>query len=286
MCRGNRAGDAGNPPQTLDSCNLTPELYKTALDVLSKSRVTHQVHPRQWPLAQVAISSAPHMRCPCVCWLAGPAAAMQPTACPAAACAHACQRQSSRAIGGALPLRLRSCVQEMTVCLGSKDHPPLTLVDLPGLIPNTADTASMDVERMVKDMLQASLHPTPAAPCCLCCHCGIASSPQAVFDLVAAAAHLHLLPCTQFKAQARQLMRASHTLLAPPACAANGAPLTQLLGTQNPATMPIIVLRAESDELATVRTELTGGRKFYAVATHLDLYDPEARRLPHAAAHT
>ena len=44
---------------------------------------------------------------------------------------------------------------------------------------------------------------------------------------------------------------------------------------QNPATLPIIVLRAESDELATVRTELTGGKKFYAVATHLDLYDPE-----------
>ena len=46
---------------------------------------------------------------------------------------------------------------------------------------------------------------------------------------------------------------------------------------QNPATLPIIVLRAESDELATVRTELTGGKKFYAVATHLDLYDPEVR---------
>ena len=36
---------AGNPPQALDSCSLTPELYKTALDVLSKSRVTHQVGP-------------------------------------------------------------------------------------------------------------------------------------------------------------------------------------------------------------------------------------------------
>ena len=36
---------AGNPPQALDSCSLTPELYKTALDVLSKSRVTHQVRP-------------------------------------------------------------------------------------------------------------------------------------------------------------------------------------------------------------------------------------------------
>ena len=49
---------------------------------------------------------------------------------------------------------------------------------------------------------------------------------------------------------------------------------------QNPATLPIIVLRAESDELATVRTELTGGKKFYAVATHLDLYDPEASPVP------
>ena len=48
---------------------------------------------------------------------------------------------------------------------------------------------------------------------------------------------------------------------------------------QNPATLPIIVLRAESDELATVRTELTGGKKFYAVATHLDLYDPEVSLL-------
>ena len=43
------------------------------------------------------------------------------------------------------------------------------------------------------------------------------------------------------------------------------------------------MLRAESDELATVRTELTGGKRFYAVATHLDLYDPEARPAhPHA----
>lgn len=44
---------------------------------------------------------------------------------------------------------------------------------------------------------------------------------------------------------------------------------------QSPATMPIIVMRAESDELSTVRTELTAGKKFIAVATHLDLYDPE-----------
>ena len=51
----------------------------------------------------------------------------------------------------------------------------------------------------------------------------------------------------------------------------------QVYCLQNPATLPIIVLRAESDELATVRTELTGGKKFYAVATHLDLYDPEVR---------
>ena len=28
--------------------------------------------------------------------------------------------------------------QEMTVCVGSKNHPPLTLVDLPGLIPKCA----------------------------------------------------------------------------------------------------------------------------------------------------
>ena len=42
----------------------------------------------------------------------------------------------------------------MTVCLGSKDHPPLNLVDLPGLIPNTADASSSDVELMVKDTLQ------------------------------------------------------------------------------------------------------------------------------------
>ena len=41
--------------------------------------------------------------------------------------------------------------------------------------------------------------------------------------------------------------------------------------------MPIVVMRAESDELSTVRTELTGGKNFYAVATHLDLYDPEVR---------
>ena len=46
---------------------------------------------------------------------------------------------------------------------------------------------------------------------------------------------------------------------------------------QSPATMPIVVMRAESDELSTVRTELTGGKNFYAVATHLDLYDPEVR---------
>ena len=49
---------------------------------------------------------------------------------------------------------------------------------------------------------------------------------------------------------------------------------------QSPATMPIIVLRAESDELSTVRTELTGGKKFIAVATHLDLFDPEVGVLP------
>ena len=47
----------------------------------------------------------------------------------------------------------------MTVCLGSRNHPPLTLVDLPGLIPNTAEASSAEVEKMVKDMLQVSFAP-------------------------------------------------------------------------------------------------------------------------------
>ena len=46
---------------------------------------------------------------------------------------------------------------------------------------------------------------------------------------------------------------------------------------QSAASLPIIVMRAESDEVSTIRTELTCGKSFYAVATHLDLYDPEVR---------
>ena len=37
-----------------------------------------------------------------------------------------------------------------------QNHPPLNLVDLPGLIPNTGEATSSEVEKMVKDTLQVT----------------------------------------------------------------------------------------------------------------------------------